>query len=248
MQEIYFNTLNLILDWGNTNLKAAIFRNKNEPETFVFQIDECKNELTDLVKSNNFSQIIISSVVNNPAWLAPLLEKQNVLYLTHSTSLPIQLDYSTPETLGNDRIANVVAAKKLKPNQNTLVIDIGTCLKFDFINSKANYEGGSISPGFSMRFKSLNQNTDKLPLIENNIPENFVGNSTKKSISSGVYFGMLAEIEGIINQYETRYSNLNIFITGGDAFYFEKALKKTIFAHSFLTLYGLNEILNYNAE
>ena len=239
--------MNLILDWGNTRLKTAVFQERNALEVKAFN-DNYEAELTQLVNSYSFNNILISSVINIPYWFNELVKHQNVLFLNHQTSLPIAINYSTPETLGNDRIANAVAANSLSPKKNNLIIDIGTCIKFDFIDDESKYHGGAISPGFSMRLKSLNQFTDKLPLIKNSIPNNLVGNSTEQSILSGVYYGMLEEIKGIINQYESRSSNLTIFITGGDAFYFEKALKTTIFAHSFLTLYGLNEILNYNAK
>ena len=239
--------MNLILDWGNTRLKTAVFQERNALEVKAFN-DNYEAELTQLVNSYSFNNILISSVINIPYWFNELVKHQNVLFLNHQTSLPIAINYSTPETLGNDRIANAVAANSLYPKQNNLIVDVGTCIKFDFVDNKGKYHGGAISPGFSMRLKSLNQFTDKLPLIKNSIPNNLVGNSTEQSILSGVYYGMLEEIKGIINQYESLYSNLTIFITGGDAFYFEKALKTTIFAHSFLTLYGLNEILNYNAK
>src|SRR5690606_17210513 len=121
-----------------------------------------------------------------------------LFYLTQKSPLPIVNAYSTPETLGNDRLANAVAANTMFPDQNCLVIDIGTCLKFDFVNAENKYLGGSISPGYQMRFRALHTYTEKLPLISPKHPNELIGSSTETSIRSGVYNGLLNEIEGMI--------------------------------------------------
>lgn len=239
--------MNLVLDWGNTRLKASLFSNN---KAIIINTDSIDYEkiLIETLSNNKINNIILSSVIDTPKWLSNLVKKYNFLQLNHKTPLPISIDYTTPETLGNDRLANAVAGTIIHPNENVLVIDVGTCLKFDYIDADKRYLGGSISPGFSMRLNALHSQTDRLPLISKTKTEELIGDSSKNSILSGVYFGMLKEIEGIINEYKARYKNLKIIITGGDAFYFEKALKTPIFAHSFLTLYGLNEILDYNAK
>ena len=130
-----------------------------------------------------------------------------------------------------------------------LVIDIGTCVTFDFINSKNEYLGGAIAPGFEMRFKALNYFTGKLPVVYFKKEQlKLIGDTTESSIVSGVYNGMKNEIEGMINNFLTQYDDLKIVVTGGDIKLFDLEPKNRIFADEFLVVKGLNEILNYNAE
>ena len=154
-------------------------------------------------------------------------------------------------------------AKALFPMQNCLVVDIGTCITYDLIDKNDNFFGGTISPGVRMRLRAMHEFTQKLPLLEwnskNNFSENFSknssenfpniqGSSTKDAILSGAINGVLMEIQGIIHHFERLYEDLHIILCGGDAFYFEKSLKGTIFAHPKLVLYGLNRILQYNVK
>ncbi len=191
--------------------------------------------------------IIISSVASINETLGNYLQdRASSTFLNSETPLPIINDYLSPETLGNDRIANVVGAKSVFPNHNALVIDLGTCMKFDFITDKGVYKGGAISPGLNMRYKALHQFTDQLPLIEPVDVADLIGNSTINSINSGVFNGMLAEIKGIIYQYKLLSTDLKVILTGGDLRFFSIHLKNDIFAAPYLTLEGLNEILLYN--
>jgi type III pantothenate kinase len=189
---------------------------------------------------------ILSSVINHPQWVENCLKHFNGVFLNSTTKLPIIIKYATPNTLGNDRIANAVGLSILYPKQNSLSIDIGTCIKYDILTENREYLGGAISPGFAMRLKAMNAFTDKLPLVEKSLPTHLIGDSTEGCLLSGAYFGALAEMTEIINSYKLRFPKLNVVATGGDLYYFEKELKNSIFAHPFLTLVGLNEILNYN--
>lgn len=238
-------TLNLILDWGNTKLKCAVFETDTIKYNNSFS-ENIESELRQLLTTYNITQCILSSVVNHPPFIKVILEEYNGLELSNTTPIPIHNNYDTPETLGNDRLANAVALSKLYPNNNALSIDIGTCLKFDFITNDKAYQGGAISPGLDMRLNAMHHFTDKLPYPELTIPSDLIGKSTNSSLLSGAYFGMLAEITQIINFYKIRFDDLIVVATGGDWQYFEKELKNSIFANSFLTLIGLNEILKYN--
>jgi len=171
-----------------------------------------------------------------------------VLLLDEKTPVPFKSKYQTPSTLGNDRKANIAGAMKLFPGKDVLVIDVGTCLKTDFINEAGEYLGGSISPGLEMRFKSLKHFTARLPLVTYESFDELTGNSTKNSILSGVINGMMMEIEGFIEKYDLKYSNLSVILTGGDTYVFDKNLKISIFVAPYLSLSGLNEILIYNVE
>ena len=245
----YFS-MNLVIDIGNTLTKVAIF--SNNQIIFNNNYDSLTvNALKELLNKFNIVNSIIAEVKNFDATLIELLQiKTNFFKLNQNVHLPFNNKYSTPTTLGKDRIAVISAASNLFPNTNVLVIDIGTCITFDIIDAENNYLGGGISPGLEMRFKSLEHFTGKLPLVElegNNEPQ-FIGDSTTNSIKSGVFFGIKNEIEGVINAYTEQYADLKIVLTGGNAERFELAPKNRIFADKFFVLKGLNEILNENAK
>jgi type III pantothenate kinase len=148
--------------------------------------------------------------------------------------------------LGVDRIGLATAAFYFNPKRNTLVIDAGTCLTYDMVNDYGEYLGGAISPGLSMRYKALHDQTLKLPFLETKEPHDFIGNSTDNCIHSGVVNGICVEIDGVIDQYRERFVDLTVILTGGDSQFLSKRLKNTIFAHSNFLLLGLNYLLEYN--
>ncbi len=243
--------MNLIIDQGNTGTKLAVFDNSKFLEKKSFGKEkrtEIDVWLTEFAKKNPENlNIIISSVVDDEVNLDQM-NSDVILKLNSESPIPIINKYSSPETLGNDRLANAVAIWKMNKNKNSLVIDLGTCIKYDLMNANGEYLGGNISPGLFMRYNSLNADTDKLPTIQ---PENFefnYGIDTKSSILNGVQQGIAHEINGFIDRYKEEFVELTIFMTGGDLIYFEKEIKNNIFADSELTLKGLNEILNYNVQ
>jgi type III pantothenate kinase len=239
--------LNLVIDWGNTQLKCAIFKGDDLVHHKIIS-ENFEEELLGIIQHYSISQCIVSSVVNHPVFINELLSNYKGILLSSDTTLPITNKYATPQTLGNDRLANAVALHKLYPNQYALSIDFGTCVKYDFVTSDGMYLGGAIAPGFIMRLKAMHHFTDKLPLVQPSPTIYFTGTNTEQSLLSGAYFGIVAEVTEIINRYKQRYPNLCVAATGGDLLYFENELKNSIFAQPFLTLIGLNEILNYNAK
>lgn len=242
--------MNLVLDIGNTRTKAAIFEKNEITEHFYFD----KNPVQQLKKLlADYPQIkfsLVSSVLSHSKDTINLLQhKTNCVELNGHTRLPIQIRYKSPETLGKDRLAAAVGAWSLYKNQDVLSIDAGTCIKFDLVTAKGEYLGGSISPGLNMRFQALNTFTDKLPLLSAD-PEftTVLGSNSRESILSGVQNGALFEVSGFINKYCEQYPGIKLVITGGDANFFENALKKSIFVSPNLVLIGLNEILNLNVS
>jgi len=189
----------------------------------------------------------MSSVINHDSELEDfILSHCDFINFNHNTPLPIINKYQTLETLGKDRLASAVAAHQLFPDKDVLVIDAGTCVKFDFINSMAEYLGGSISPGLQMRFRALHSFTEKLPFVELKPFDILIGKTTHESLLSGVINGTLAEIDGIINRYKENYPELQVVLSGGDAEYLVSKLKNRIFALSNIVLNGLKIILDYN--
>lgn len=246
--------MNLIIDIGNTRVKAALFEQDKLIQQWVYSYTV--NELTivadsivkDCIQSFDVKNAIVASVVEPlENFLTKVKEHIPTLLFSSSTPIPITNKYNTVATLGSDRLAAAIGGNSLYPNKNLLVIDAGTCVKYNFVSDKNEYLGGAISPGLKMRFKALNQFTSRLPLIESDINfDSLIGATTQQSILSGVQNGMCMEIEGCIEQYKKSFSNLDLILTGGDAFFFEKRLKKPIFTDSLLILKGLNTILQYN--
>ena len=230
----------LTIDQGNTRTKAAVF----EDEKLVERLE---NPGVDVLKTlaKQVNRTILSTV-KKECQLKALLQN-NDIFLNSQTAIPLANLYNQPSTLGNDRLALSVGANALFPGQNLLIIDMGSCVTFDLVKSQNVYLGGSISPGLQMRFRALHQFTSQLPLLEadHKLPD-LIGQSTHNSIQSGVINGLLSEIEGIILRYSDVFPSLKVVITGGDASFFDKALKNTIFACPDLLMIGLNKILDHN--
>ncbi|MBL4625623.1 MAG: type III pantothenate kinase [Flavobacteriales bacterium] len=241
--------MNLIIDIGNTSAKLAVFDNGEIIEKTADRLETIANKIQTIHQTYSIQGCIVSSVVEDTKTFITACQKHfPTIVLSPETSIPISNKYNTPKTLGNDRLACAVASSSKYKNQNTLSIDLGTCIKYDFIDEQNNYQGGAISPGMQMRFNSLNTFTSQLPLVRPNVLTNYIGKSTKLSILSGVQNGIEAEINGVIAQYKNQYGQLNVIITGGDHKYFEKGLKNITFADPSLVLRGLNEILEYNTK
>ena len=243
-------SLILTIDIGNTRAKYAVFDKENIIKSSTF--NPYNNDLKQLTEI--FPQIkrcIISSVGGKIEECKKQLQDIEIITLTDNIPLPFKIDYNKGQ-VGSDRLVAVASAMREKPNQNCLVIDIGTCITYDIITSDNIYHGGPISPGINLRFKAMNEYTEKLPLIENYQQatsskqyENIICNSTKECLVSGVINGILYEIEGFIKRFSNIYEMLNVFIIGGDNIFFENKLKNCIFADANFTFKGLRYILNY---
>ena len=249
--------MHLCIDIGNTRSKIGVFRHlPKKPDACSDLVDTCVvNEPLQIVHLRNMmrkypiSHSLLSSVTQHSSLINGYLEQYtNFMELNHLTPLPIINRYATPQTLGKDRLAAVVGGNHLYPFSDILVIDAGTCIKYDFLDKTGIYWGGSISPGIQMRFKALHTFTQKLPLVAWQDDAPLTGNSTESSILSGVINGTFAEVDGIIEQYKAKNSDLLVIMTGGDANLFESRFKSRIFAQPNLVLYGLHKILIHNVN
>ncbi|RCS26474.1 type III pantothenate kinase [Polaribacter sp. WD7] len=241
--------MNLIIDIGNTRVKTAVFEGTKVVEVFIFKKRSSISELKKIKEKYSISHAILSSVSKISEIKKKKMEEfLNVVSLTALTKVPFFNLYKTPNTLGVDRIALVANAVVKFSNKNVLIIDAGTCITYDFVNSNKEYLGGAISPGVEMRFKSLHAFTSKLPKLNAEVLHNITGASTQESINSGVVNGIIQEIEGVINQYQNKYLDLTVVLTGGDTNFLSKQLKSSIFANQNFLLEGLNEILIFNKD
>ena len=240
--------MNLILDAGNTSLKIAFFEND---ELIDFKRVDNKNickAIQDVLKEREQVEKIICASVSEFDFLELKKEIKNkeTLVLSSATPIPFKNLYSTPKTLGVDRIALVAAAVKKFPSRNALIIDAGSCVTYDFVNENAEYLGGGIAPGLQMRYKSLTDYTANLPLLTPKNIENLIGNNTENAMHMGVFNGLTAEINGIVVQFSNKYEQLVVILTGGDANFLSKRLKSSIFVDPNFLLHGLNYILEYS--
>lgn len=239
--------MNLIIDIGNTSAKIAVFE-KGVIKEVLRSPNHSLEGISALCGKYPIRRGIVSSVIALSDETASAIKSLPfpVMEFTYKTPIPIRNLYHTPQTLGMDRLAAVIAAHTMQPSHPILVIDAGTCITYDFIDEEGNYHGGNISPGMEMRFNALHTFTSKLPKVsaEGEVPP--YGKSTETAIRSGVIRGIEYEISGHISQLQKKYSSLLVFLTGGNEFSFETNLKSGIFADGFLVLKGLNRILEYN--
>jgi type III pantothenate kinase len=240
-------TNTLCFDFGNTRLKCAVF----EQDNFIHEIlleDDNVETIEKLIIKYHPAKTILSSVINhNPAIEDILQTKTKFHKLSHSTKLNFTTPVAKPETIGADRLALAAAAVHFFPGKNNLVIALGSCITYNFINQYHELIGGAISPGMEMRFKSMHEHTALLPLAKPawNFP--VVAYDTVTNLQSGVIAGIGFEMDGFIDFYAQKYNNFNVVLTGGDGTHFARRLKNRIFADAhflFKGLYAISEINN----
>ncbi len=238
----------IVLDFGNTSLKMGLFEKKElkwSKREAMLSIDS----LIEFLSEYTFDAIALASTgVSLSPYVQGLSARWKTMEITNATPVPLTISYDTPDTLGVDRIAAAVAANAKYPNENTLVIDCGTCVTYELIQ-RGTYCGGAISPGLKMRLAAMNHFTQRLPLVdETNEAPLWPGKSTNQSMLAGAIKGWELEIKGFIDHQRHQSEQLNVILTGGDAHRFESTEKMGIFADPFHVLRGLNEIFGYNAD
>jgi type III pantothenate kinase len=236
---------NLVIDIGNSRIKSAVFEEDLLVEEHVFQSLE---QAIDFWRSSNFTSCLVSSIRFSEEELKSKLPF-HFSFLTHQTPVPVKNGYSTPETLGLDRIAAAVGGWQLSGRKPVLVIDLGTCITYELVDDQETYLGGAISPGLTMRAMAMAHFTAKLPEISlSSFPQASWGNSTSSCMEVGVWLGVRFEMEGFISAYRQKFPEISIYICGGDSQSFESLVKDHIFVVPNLVLHGLNCILNHNVE
>ena len=237
----------LCLDFGNTRLKAAVFEKDDFLEEIVLPDDNPATLEKILAVYQPQKSILASVIDHNPALEELLAARTRFHRLSHLTKANFTTPVGRPESIGADRLALSAAAVHYFPGKNNLVIGMGSCITYNFINQYHQFIGGSISPGMEMRFKALQQFTAKLPLVQPEWNFPLLGYDTKTNLQSGVIAGISFEMAGFIESYANKYDNFNVVLTGGDTPYFARQLKKKIFADSnflFKGLYALSETNN----
>jgi type III pantothenate kinase len=238
----------LCFDFGNTLLKCGVFEIDQLTDIVTLENDEAET-IRGLLDKYKPDRTILSSVVEHNSQIETILaERSSFLKLDSSVRLPFTTPVGKPETIGADRLALAAFASFFYKDQNTLVIALGSCITYNFINKYNSFNGGSISPGMEMRFKALNHYTAKLPLVKVDWDFPLIGYDTTTNILSGVLQGMTSEIDGIIDEYKKKFGKFNVLLTGGDTANFVRHLKNKIFADPYLILKGLYAISKYNED
>ena len=237
--------MNLIIDCGNTNLKYFVFKDNILLFKNRFRWED---EWESTIKKNfpDIKNILLSDVTGNynKVDLEKNFSDKNI-YEVKALNLPFKSNYNYKD-LGDDRIGLIAAAIDKYPEDDCLVIDAGSCLTFDLVSSKSVHEGGLISPGLLIRYKSLNKYTSSLPLIDFEDKKMGIGKDTKNSIQNGILEGFIFEINGQIEKFKRKRPNLKVILTGGDSKYLYKRIKNGIFAEQEFLASGLNNLLKCN--
>jgi type III pantothenate kinase len=237
----------LCFDFGNTRKKVAVFKEAEIDKVIVLPEDSVE-AIQVLIEEFQPTKSILSSVINHNAAIEELLAAKTKFHkLSHLTRVAFTTPVGKPETIGADRLALCAAAVHYYPSANNLVIGMGSCVTYNFVNKYHEFVGGAISPGLEMRLKALNYYTAKLPLVkaDSNLP--LIGYDTTTNILSGVVLGLAKEIDGFIEAYRDRFRNFNVLLTGGDIVYLASHLKNKIFADPdliFKGLYAISEVNN----
>ena len=239
--------MNLVFDAGNTNLKMGIF-DTNDLIYFEHLNNFSSSYFQEIIlKYKYIKSVCVSNNANFLSKLPRLCREFDIKHfrISHLTNLPITIDYLTPESLGNDRIALAAGTTKIKGNK--LIIDFGTCITYDLVLDN-NFIGGQISPGFDIRLSSLNHYTSNLPKINLEDVDNVIGKNTHECMLIGVIDSVLFEVEKVIEKYKKRFPNIQVIVTGGNLSFVENRIKNINFIRPYLLMEGLNYIIAFNEK
>jgi type III pantothenate kinase len=255
----------LAFDIGNTNIviglfsngklieKWRIFTNKTKPAD-SYAVDIIELFLNKKIDCININKAIIASVV--PSLTDVIFEAAKkfingkiLVVGANETKLNIDIKLKNKNEIGHDRLINAIAGYD-KFGGNLIVIDFGTATTFDVIGQNGEYLGGVISPGINLSLKALHDMTAQLPKISIKKQKNVIGKNTIEAMNSGVYFGYISLVEGMINKIENELGHKTTkIITGGLSEIFGDALKGAINHHEpDLTLEGLRLVYEHNAK
>ncbi len=245
--KVVIPVLNLLIDIGNSNAKAAYSCGGKLEEILRDPSNDVFKFIVSITEGRHFEVIVLSTVRKKDTVLEDMLKaKCNRLVIVDSSiELPSGMGFGFPaETLGADRLAAALAVSMMFPGKDCIKFDFGTALTVDFITKDNVFEGGNISLGMQSRFRALNEFTGRLPYIKPEGELKDYGKNTADAMASGVILGMIFEVEGYLKKYPGHI----VVFTGGDSFYFAEKIKSSIFVFPNLVLSGLALIADYYAQ
>ena len=243
--------MDLVLDIDNHRIKGALF--EEDQLVSLFRVAPEKEALKPELEGKQISDLLISSVNAEGSALAKeVLDDLSLPYkLLDFTSVKIKLNVDEPEQVGHDRIANVYGALHRFPQNDCIVVDLGTAVTFDYASCDGSYQGGAIYPCLALGAKALGMYTDLLPEIAPAISKEAVAKTTETHIQSGLYWGLLGAIERIsfeMRNFSQNPSNVKVIATGGliqslGEPFIEQLKDLTDLIDPAITLIGIHEIL-----
>ena len=239
--------MNLVIDIGNTAVKVYLFKNNEIIKREVLS-ENALIQYLKLIAIDDIRNIICSSVTKSyKDQLSKIFKNSNYFdFSDNNLKIPFTNNYETKKSLGQDRIGLISSAVLKFQDQNSLVIDMGTCITYDFIDSQNIYHGGAISPGIRMRYSSFSNYTSNLPLLKYQDITKIIGANTEESLHIGINNGIVGEINQYINSLKKSHSKFNVIITGGDSIFLLNKIKNAIFADQDFLASGLNYIIKLN--
>ena len=240
-------TRNLVIDIGNSGTKLAVFED-GELMLPVLRLarEDDWSQIDARATNLGVSNILYSTVANVPTprwrekWKAAGI---GVYGFDRARPLPFRSVYSTPATLGQDRIA-AVAGTIGRLHTARLVVDAGSCVTLDLVDAQDHYLGGNISPGVGMRLAAMHERTARLPLVQAGEPQHLVGRSTEQALRHGGQLGVVYEVEGLYHRLLLQHPDLVVVLTGGDAAHLLPYFSVAVTHYPNLVLRGLHQILS----
>ena len=242
----------IIVDIGNTRSKIATSRaGRLETGVAACEHAETLERIESACKTSRVDRCLIASVAATGCDLLEPLRAKGIhaTLLSHEFRYPFKIGYTTPSTLGVDRLAAVAGVVGLEGLCDAIVIDAGTAITYDYLTRDGEYLGGAISPGVGMRFRALHDYTARLPLCgAEDLKDIRIGTDTRGALAAGVVGGVQAEVKAIIAEWRERRPGMRAYVTGGDYKYFEMRTEISIFAVPNLVLDGLAYIAESNQD
>lgn len=256
----FFSNMLLVIDVGNTNTVFAVFdKDKIKGQWRIatnpkMTADEYAINLTQLlslgsVNIKKIRSVIVSSVVPQGVFSLKKFCKNYFgcdPFIVGDINIGVEIRLDKPSEVGSDRLVNAVAAYN-KFGGDVIVVDFGTATTFDVIGTKGEYMGGVISPGINLSVDALNAAAAKLPEVDVAKPEKVIGKSTVGAMQSGIYWGYVSLIEGVVARIQGEYGKkMKVLATGGLAPLFFKAIESIEYLEPDLTIEGLKLIYDAN--
>lgn len=236
--------LNLTIDQGNSSAKIAVWDGDRLMDEESMK-ELTRQQLAKMVDRFRPARALCCSVTGNGTRISQWLADRGVdaMEVRHDMPLPLKLDYTTPHTLGEDRIAAAIGAWSMFPSQDSLVVDLGTAATYDFVSADGRFKGGNIAPGIGMRLRSLHSFTARLPQVGGYGETPLLGHDTATAMRAGAVRGVVAEIAYYRSQLP---HGTRVVLTGGWARHVSEFLDFPVTVEKCLVTKGLLSILIYN--
>lgn len=251
----------LVFDVGNTNMVIGVYEGKELLTHWRVRTDNQRtcDEYGMMLRSffddknidiKKVNSVIISSVVPNLmmelTWMSQKYFSCKPLVVGPGIKTGLAIKYDNPKEVGADRVVNAVAAYH-KYGGPLIIVDFGTATTFCAIDDQGNYLGGAISPGIIISTEALVARASKLPRVEMVKPKNIIGKNTVASMQSGIVYGFVGQVDGIINRMKKEFEGeVKVVSTGGLASIISSETDNIDLIDEFLTLDGLRIIYEIN--